>query len=247
MLRLKRHWWAALEYEFAVDGVCDDQTYDCLPQLPAHLFTGDFAWLMAGAAGPGADYTEPGVVSRPAMYEVDHRLARSGLHLPASFVTFMTSAALQQRIPSCTNNGWRMSEPLPSPFEEHGRLLRFMHDSQGCSYHYLYLAADGTCPVLGSSELFLPQPGEDLRPGSPVEYLETTFWMAPDFEQFLYRYWVDNVIWYHVVYQERPISELPPLALDYFTLLQDPDRPPLDIWPKPLSWTADNPDQLRLW
>jgi hypothetical protein len=250
MVRLARQWWAAWDHDFTPHGVCDNETYSRLPRLPEHLFTGDLSWLTADTAGPDACYMEPAVVPKLAMRELEHRLAGSGLYLPSAFVSFMTSAALQQRVPSCTGNGWQMSDPAPSPFEEHGRLLRFMHDSQGCSYTYLYLAADGSCPVVGSSELFTPEPGEDSEEvswGSPTEYLETTFWMAPDFEQFLFRYWVENVMWFHLVDQKRPASELPPLALEYYAQLQDPDRPPLDIWPAPLSWTRNNPDQPTLW
>ncbi|MBB3101443.1 hypothetical protein FHR83_009172 [Actinoplanes campanulatus] len=248
---MKRHWSAAWEYDFAAHGVCDDETYSRLPRLPEHLFTGDFGWLTADAAGADAAcYMQPGAVPRLAMREVEHRLAREGLYLPPSFVTFMTDTALQQRVPSRTDDVWRMSDPAPSPFEEDGRLLEFMHDSQGNWYTYLYLAADGSCPVLGSYGMATPERGEEpeeLPRESPVEYLGITFWMAPDFEQFLYRYWVDSVIWLHLVHQKRPTSELPPRALEYLTLLQDPDRPPLDTWPAPMTWARNNPNQLRLW
>jgi hypothetical protein len=250
VLRLRRQWWAAWDYDFAPHGVCDDETYSRLPQLPEHLFNGDLGWLSSHAAGADAYYMEPCVVPRLAMREVEHRLAHSGLYLPSAFVSFMTNPALQQRIPSCNGSGWQMSEPAPSPFEEHGRLVRFGHDSQGCWYVYLYLAADGSCPVVGSSELFTPEGDEplwELSRESPVEFLGTTFWVAPDFEQFLYRYWVDNVIWFHLVDQHRPAADLPPLALEYFTQLQNPERAPLDIWPAPLSWTRNDPSQLQLW
>jgi hypothetical protein len=110
--------------------------------------------LTAGAAGPDAYYMEACPARRRDLYPIDLRLARSGLALPPSFVTFMTSAELQRRVPSSTSNGWQMSGLAPSPAEEHGFLLEFMHDQQGCWFYYLYLAADGSCPVLGSIESF---------------------------------------------------------------------------------------------
>ena len=250
VVRFKRQWWAALDYEFTPGGFCDDETYDRLPPLPVHMFTGDFGWLTARAAGADAYYMEPGPVPKHALYLVDRRLARSGLAFPASFVTFMSSAELQRRVPSGTCNGWEMSGLAPSPVEEHGFLLRFMHDQQGCWFYYLYLAGDGSCPVLGSAELFTPEEEEDREEAlafSPTDFMESATWMAPDFEQFIYRYWVENVVWYHVVDQKRPVSDLPLLAQEYVKLLQTPDRPPLDAWPAPLHWSSDNPDQLKLW
>lgn len=65
--------------------------------------------------------------------------------------------------------------------------------------------------------------------------------------QVLYRYWVDNVVWHHVVNRNRPVSGLPVLAQRYVELLHTPDRPPLGIWPPPLQWSSDSPDQLELW
>ncbi|WP_133871919.1 hypothetical protein [Paractinoplanes brasiliensis] len=250
VVRLQRHWSTVLEHGFTADGTCNDETYGRLPPLPEHLFTGDFDWLTAGAAGPDAPYMQPYAVPKPAMYELDDRLARYGLYLPASFVTFMTSTTLPQRIPS-PFDAWQMSGPALSPVEEHGRLLRFMSDAQGANWEsYLYLAADGTCPVLGSTGLPTPEIDEEPEghpPCTPAEFAEDIYWLAPDFEQFLYRYWVENVIWSHLVDQERPAAELPPLARNYFALLQDVDRPPLDVWPAPLTWLMRNPDQLELW
>ncbi|WP_030440400.1 hypothetical protein [Actinoplanes subtropicus] len=71
--------------------------------------------------------------------------------------------------------------------------------------------------------------------------------MAPDFEQFVYRYWVENVIYHHTIYQQRPAGGLPPLAQEYLALLQTPDRPALGIRSAPLSSCADHPGQLGLW
>jgi hypothetical protein len=250
VFRFKRHWWAALDYGFTPGGFCDDETYDRLPPLPDHLLTGDFRWLTAGAAGPDAYYMEACPAPKRDLYPIDLRLARSGLALPPPFVTFMSSAELQRRVPSGTGNGWQMSGLAPSPAEEHGFLLRFMHDQQGCWFFYLYLAADGSCPVLGSAEPFIPEDEQDRPEGlalTATEFMDSATWMAPDFEQFIYRYWVDNVVWYHTVHHERHVTDLPLPAQEYVKLLQTPDLPPLDVWPAPLQWASDHPDQAKLW
>ncbi|MFI7545245.1 hypothetical protein [Actinoplanes sp. NPDC049599] len=250
VVRFKRQWWAALDYEFTPDGFCDDETYDRLPPLPEHMFTGRFDWLTARPAGTDAHFMEPVPVPKHALHQVDRRLARSGLALPASFVTFMSSAELQRRVPSVTGNGWKMSDLAPSPVEEHGFLLRFMHDQQGCWFYYLYLAADGSCPVLGSAELFTPDADDDPEEASafsPIDFLRSATWAAPDFEQFIYRYWIENLVCHHMIVQERPACDLPVPAQEYVKLLQTPNRPPLNVWPQPLQWLNDNPDQLKLW
>ena len=247
VLRFQRNWWAALDHEFTPHGFCDDDTYDRLPRPPEHLFTGEFGWLTARAAGPDAYYMGPNPVPAATMQFFNRRLSRSGVTLPASFVTFMSSAELQQRVPSSTCNGWELSNPAPSPVEQYGFLLRFMHDQQGCWYYYLYLAEDGSCPVLGSDELFTPEADDEDCHFTPTKFMETAHWVAPDFEQFVYRYWVENVIWHHTIYKQRPAGGLPPLAQEYLTLLQSPGRPALGSRPATLSSWADHPGQLGLW
>jgi hypothetical protein len=186
VLRFRRYWWAALDHEFTPHGFCDDETYDRLPRLPEHLFTGDFGWLTVRAAGTAASYMEPNPVPAATMRFFNRRLSRSGVPLPASFVTFMSSAELQRRVPSSTGDDWELSNPAPSPVEQYGSLLQFMHNLD-CWYFYLYLAEDGSCPVLGSAELFTPETDDDEdRYFTPAEFMETAFWLAPDFEQFVY-------------------------------------------------------------
>jgi hypothetical protein len=246
VLRFERLWWAAVDHDFTPHGVCDDETYDRLPAVPEQLFTGDFRWLSAEAAGPDAYYMQPNPVPPAALQLLNRRLSRCGVLLPASFVTFVSSSLLQGRIPSSTCNGWEMSDPAPSPVEKYGFLLRFMHDQQGCWFFYLYLAEDGSCPVLGSEELFTPEVDED-RTFTARDFMESARWLAPNFEEFVYRYWVENVIWHQTIYKQRPVGVLPALAQEYASLLKVPGRPPLNSWPVPLSPWGDHPDQLTLW
>jgi hypothetical protein len=247
MVRHKRHWWAALDHEFAPDGICDDETYDRLPPLPEQLFTGDLGWLTAEEAGLGTGYMEPDPAATRTLDVVHRQLVRSGLALPNSFVTFMSSQHLQRRVPSSTGNGWQLSPLIPSPAEKYGFLMRFMHDQQGCWYYYLYLAQDGSCPVLGSIELLTPEDDGDTPHWTVDEFLESVVWTAPSFEHFLYRYWVENVILVHTIAEKRPVDSLPAAAREYVKLLQTPDRPHLDVHPAPLTPWADHPNQLTLW
>lgn len=100
LLRFQPHWCTRLAPDLTATEFFDDQTYDGLPSLREHLFTGNFDWLTPRAAGPDAYYTEPAPVSLPTLYTVEHRLAGSCLALPTSFVNFMRSAEHQRRIPS---------------------------------------------------------------------------------------------------------------------------------------------------
>ena len=121
-------------------------------------------------------------------------------------------------------------------------------DQQGCFFFYLYLAADGSCPVVGSVDLFTAEEEEEEDLDLTArEFAASASWLAPDFEQFIYRYWVENVIWFHLINNERPVADLPLPAQEYVKLLQTPDRPVLDARPAPLRWSSDNPNQLDLW
>jgi hypothetical protein len=217
-LRFRRGWQSVID-----DRSYADDTFGRLPVLPEERFVGDFAWLVEGAAGPDASYMTPNPSPGPL---------RRDLGFPGPFATFMASRKLQGRVPSCTGNAWELGERVvASPVEEHGLLIEFMHDQQGCWFWYLYLGPDGSCPVLGSAEQF--DGGYDW---TPDEFVESVSWEAPHFEHFLYRYWIENVAWWGG-----------PAAHDYLAERNNPARVPLDVWPAPLRWSGDSPDQLTLW
>jgi len=228
---------------FGSVGTCDDDTYGLLPPLPDHLFNDSFAWLMPRALGPDAKYMAATPMSTAGHDRLDRKLGRDGLVLPKSFVTFTSSDVLLHSIPD-TGRCWNMSlRPVPSPVEHHAYLLQFLSDSQGCGYWYLYLGSDGTsCVVLSLAD----DDSDGLGDVSPTGFLHDTVWVAPDFEHFVYRFWIESVAFYQLKLSNTPWDELLPAVRDYLGHYARSGGAPLDVWPAPFPATT-SPGQLALW
>ena len=79
-------------------------------------------------------------------------------------------------------------------------MLRFLNDSQGSMFWYLYLSPTGESCVLASTEwhyAYQQRAGEIL---DPAQY----FWCGPDFEAFLFRYWIEGRISHHS-FRKQPL------------------------------------------
>jgi hypothetical protein len=134
---------------------------------------------------------------------------------------------LQRAIPDLAACWETATSPMPSPAERHAYLVRFMHDVQGCAYWYLYLCSDGTSSVVSSLDLYEPDEADDI---SLADFLDSTMWVAPGFEQFMYRYWIEGVALYQVVHSEKRWKDLSPEVREYLDHYRKPDAAPLDVW-----------------
>lgn len=184
--------------------------YESLPPIKIELFDGKFDWLTK----PDDDLRQEIEKYRfreersqiPARLNNLHQSAKLlGLKLPDSFVKFMGETYLQDRVPSCTACYFDLPDRIiASPFNDGGYLIRFLDDQQWCLLWYLYLDQDGSHSVLVSDFAF------DVDDYSDYGGLEVvkgkTFYCAPTFEAFLYRFWIENLIWY-AVSDKRPLTK----------------------------------------
>jgi hypothetical protein len=157
-----------------------------------------------------------------------------GIALPKTFQWFMNSPELPNRIPSCTNCYFGLSEKLvPCPGSEEGYIIRFFNTGQGQLAWYLYLTTQGEhCVLVGYPLLDLLS-----NPESP-EYRENciteeernmafegrgTLVCASSFEEFLYRFWIENSLWYKLVWYkgQKPLTEEENRYLSYYQTQQD--------------------------
>ncbi|MEU7999343.1 hypothetical protein AB0B83_29045 [Micromonospora sp. NPDC049060] len=247
-MRFSRAWGATGQGPYGLGEVYNDETYGKLPPLPEQLLNGTFDWLIPEAAGRGSFYMAPGPVPLGGLDALNRRLAWHGLALPAAFERFMASSVLQASVPSCTACEWENSPRLvASPIEDHAFMLRFMKDQQGCGYWYLYLGSDGLSPVVGSASRYEAADDEPVKI-APASFLADVRWMAPDFEHFVYRYWIENVAWFGLVSQKRDLRDLNPVVRQYVNHLQAPAGSPLDCWPTPFpAARGGDHGQDQLW
>ena len=192
---------------------------DDLPPVPIVL-DDECAWLMSH----GTAYSRGGLNQyerdlQPAF--VEELAARSNIQLPRSFRRFMTSEELQSRVRSCTDcyldPGERVVETiglLP------GQRIHFLSDSQSCAHWYLHVLTSGLSAVLESPDLYCYQVENSDWIENPtcrlerVNVAELEFaYCAPSFSDFLYRFWIENEIWYAL--EDQPRRPLNALELEY--------------------------------
>ncbi len=131
--------------------------------------------------------------------EVFAAVQRHGLNLPESFTRFLREPALQQKVPTCTDCILELSEePIRVNESDGDFLLRFMNDSQSCVLWYLYMTRGEESRVLASfyfleRDIFDAMEYEDIRHS---QLLDEACICAGSFTEFIYRFWVENTIWY---------------------------------------------------
>jgi uncharacterized protein (TIGR02996 family) len=185
--------------------------YDTLPPISQSRVTGDFTWLPDKLRSiPPDDPSDPDELRRIAAHA--ERLARyvseRGLLLPPGFARWLTEPALHTRMPSCTDcwieKPWGI---VTAPVWEGGYFLPCHIDSQGCLEWYLYLTPDAQHAVVSSRSGLCPDWEIRTDTATPLECdikergypMPQVWYVAPSFETFLYRWWVENAIWYKLV------------------------------------------------
>lgn len=171
--------------------------YEALPPLDMRLFQAKFQWLLASDNEPREESISP--EERDILAANLNRLTllteQKGLKLPDSFLTFLASPHLQNRVRSCTACYLDLSDRvLKSPNEDDGYLIRFLNDQQTVLIWYLHLdRRSDHCVVVASPEFLEDADGEAL---DDVIVPRDIFYCAPTFEAFIYRFWIENSIWF---------------------------------------------------
>lgn len=126
---------------------------------------------------------------------------RLGLTLPASFLRLMGSPDLQDRIPSCTACYFSLGDDIVAcPGSDGGYIVRFLNDQQDVLLWYLYLTPRGEHCVL-VSPIPLDEVASDNADGNLTDadrqaVLQSTYICAPSFAAFVYRFGLENVLWF---------------------------------------------------
>jgi hypothetical protein len=126
-----------------------------------------------------------------------------GLALPESFVMLTGSFKLQDRIPSCTACYFDLPEKvIESPFRAGDHIIRFLNDQQVCVCWYLYLPPDDPAFVISAcgdgEQPFLDTIDFAEKPRSVKTAQRYTALAARSFDEFIYRFWIENCIWFHL-------------------------------------------------
>ena len=197
-----------------------------LPPIPVEL-DDDCEWLMTY----GAAYSHGGLnqYERDIQPPIVEKLALAAhVELPRSFSRFMSSSELQSRVRSCTDcyldPGERIVETIGSI---HGHLVHFLSDSQSCAHWYLHALPSGDTAVVESPDLYCYQIERSEWIENPscrlecVDLSELEFaYCAPSFSEFLYRFWIENEIWFALKGEtsRRPLNALELNYVSHYTV-----------------------------
>lgn len=179
-------WWSfELPRYRECDGTYCYFAYDSLPPLDMSMFRGEFQWLKPSKETPKR------TMLNGRLQKLLSEASLTQLKLPKAFVTFMGAPHLQEQIDSCTACYFTLPKSLyHSPLGDGGTLIRFLNDQQSVVLWYLYLAPDGDHCVVAS--LVDPQ----IEPLSPEDIKRVFVYCAPSFEAFIYRFWIENAVWF---------------------------------------------------
>jgi hypothetical protein len=194
-------WWSFdLGQYRPCDGTYCFYPYESLP--PIRALNGTLDWL--GPLDPATDQqmeihrNAPDARGQLATIQAD--AATLGLTLPDAFVRLMGSPELQDRIPSCTACTFGLPKRiLPAIGGDPGYIIRFLNDQQDVLIWYLYLTPTGEERVLVTPYEFDESEGanpNDLPDETRKAVLANTIACAPSFESFVYRFWLENSIWF---------------------------------------------------
>lgn len=135
--------------------------------------------------------------------EISASAEQRGITLPGSFDRLMKSFELQERVPSRTGCYLDLPEDfIESPFREGDFILRFLNDCQVVYCWYLYFLQHGDCLVIASQGAWNSQndtgPFLDELDFSLPQILDevrsSTILVAETFDDFLFRFWIENRI-----------------------------------------------------
>jgi len=161
--------------------------HESLPLLDPARLTGHFDWL-----GPPARPDDDGLAT---MARLSADVAALALALPADFATFHSTSNYRYVLDEVSVTGsWSdIAGPAPSPVEPGAALVRVFSDQQYCACWYLYLRPSGEAFVVCDRD---PYPAEPKFVDLDETFLSGDFlWCANSFEEFAYRYWIENQLW----------------------------------------------------
>ena len=178
-------------------------SFEGLPALPGRL-DGELAWLRAepeveASLAGGNDYD--GVPARPATErELAQLVAGIDVRLPRAFEAFVCTPEPRSRIRSATACYLDLADFVVS-VSGGGWLIHFLSDQQWVCHWLLYVDSDGAEAVVSTSAAYGFDVSQDeggfdagtsdrFAPG-PHDLL-----VADSFAEFLYRFWIENEIWY---------------------------------------------------
>jgi hypothetical protein len=209
---IERGWWG-VELPGVRRGRSTYSPYVGTPVPPIERRLDDeLDWLGEQPVVPGSLADDP-AAPRPARtassVELDALVAGSDLRVPATFAAFIGDRGLQSRIRSCTACYLDLGDAVVRA--PGGRLVHFLSDQQWVLHWLLFVGDDGGEAVLATDVPygFDGEAPTELATGAQPDSELPTLVCAESFVEFLYRFWIENEIWFSLAGRAdaRPLTE----------------------------------------
>ena len=179
-----------------------------------YRFDGSFGWL---AEQPSHRHNIAAGYKRTLSRQWANILNESGrneIRIPQAFADFITTSYLNSKIRSISDCYLGLARTF-IPFGK-GHLLRFLNDSQGCAFWYLYIDSKTHQHCVAICYDYFDEDDDDSQDLSTISPKHFVY-DSPSFEAWLCRYWLENeIVFAHHDCTEMP--RIPPRYIRAFTI-----------------------------
>lgn len=194
---MRRGWWGIELPGYREAGATYERLDVSLPPIERELDE-QLAWLRAQPAVPESLAVAPASPDpiRPADGSGLAALVEGwALQLPPEFSAFVGDPEPRRRVRSCTACYLDLADVVvPAPG---GALVHFLSDQQWVLHWLLYVGDDGNDAVLSTDLPYgFTSGGAPSAFDAAPENDEGTIVCAESFSEFLYRFWIENEIWF---------------------------------------------------
>lgn len=192
--------------------------YEDLPPIRQDLDE-EFRWLMSRPIKERSllegCYSDG---SKPDLNKLSKIADQVSVNIPSAFSTFIQSTELHKRIRSCTDCYLDVADQaVITKGVIEGYLIHFLSDSQWCVHWYIHLDSSGKEFVLASTDAYGFEFGDSAAKKEIDLVKEDIRFCAPTFVEFIYRFWLENEIWYALAWDKRPLSEIEQSYVDHYS------------------------------
>jgi len=217
---LKRGWWFSelAEYRPHLDQFATYSlfSYDELPSIYPDS-SDDFVWLNREPTKKHSlRETAYPTGKKPDLSKITEFQKDPKLILPAEFVFFMQNTDLHSKIRSCTDCYLELPNFVVATHgTEDGFLFHFLSDSQYILHWFLYLNLIGEHFILVSENPYGKRSYN--LPDSINIHTEPVLLCASSFTEFIYRFWLENEIWFTLVDKDRLLTSIESSYLEHYS------------------------------
>jgi hypothetical protein len=217
---IKTGWWSIeIPTYRPYQGTYSLFSYENLPPIQEHI-DDDFKMLMSQ---PEKEHSlAEGCYNngeKPDLGKLSKIAESIDLQLPKLFSTFIESIDLQKRVQSCTDCYLDVADfAIRTTGEIQGVMIHFLSDSQWCLHWYLHIQNSGDHFVAVSPDAYGFDGGGKVD--NNLELADNDIWYcAPSFPEFIYRFWLENDIWFALEDKKLPLTVLQKVYVEHYIKL----------------------------